>query len=116
MMRLYRTSIPREDGSVFVCDTIQHDGKMWLSPAWLEEPSKPYSKPARLIGMSGLKYRSMPMKSEVDFIMEHPIPDAILQGRVPSDRTAPFVVLESPDIRILNRVRREVVDRGNHDS
>jgi hypothetical protein len=98
-----------------VCDTIQHDGKLWLAPSWLEDASKPYSKPSRLIGMSGLKYRSMPMKSEVDFIMEQPIPDAVLRGALPSNGAPPFVVLESPDIRILNSARKHLADRSVND-
>lgn len=81
-MRVMKTAIPRGDGSQLVCDTIQHEGKLWLAPAWLEAATKPYSRPARLIGMSGLKYRSMPMRSEVDLMMEHPAPAAVLEGRL----------------------------------
>jgi hypothetical protein len=104
-MRVFKTAIPRGDGSNLVCDTIQHDGKLWLAPEWVEGASKAYSKPARLIGMSGLKYRSMPMKSEVDFVMENPVPEEVLHGQVQGQQAAPFLVLESPDVRILNKVR-----------
>jgi hypothetical protein len=110
-MRVMKTAIPRADGSQLVCDTIQHDGKLWLAPAWLEEASKPYSRPARLIGMSGLKYRSMPMRSEVDFVMEHPVPEAVLEGRVRGAQTAPFLILERPDVRILKSVLTAPVER-----
>ena len=110
-MRVMKTAIPRGDGSQRVCDTIQHEGKLWLAPAWLDEPTKPYSRPARLIGMSGLRYRSMPMRSEVDFVMEHPVPDAVLEGRVQGAQTAPFVILERPDVRILKSVLNAPVDR-----
>jgi hypothetical protein len=106
-----KTAIPRGDGSQLVCDTIQHDGKLWLAPAWLEETTKPYSRPARLIGMSGLKYRSMPMRSEVDFVMEHLVPEAVLEGRVQGVQTSPFVILERPDVRILKSVLNAPVDR-----
>lgn len=99
-MRIMKTAIPRDDGSRLVCDTIQHDGKLWLAPAWLEDPSRPYRRPARLIGMNGLKYHSMPLRSEVDFVMDHAVPDAVLQGRVRDTLAAPFVVLERPDVRI----------------
>jgi hypothetical protein len=111
-MRVMKTAIPRDDGSQLVCDTIQHDGKLWLVPAWLEEEAtKPYNRPARLIGMSGLKYRSMPMRSEVDFVMEHPVPEAILEGRVQGAQSAPFLILERPDVRILKSVLNAPVDR-----
>jgi len=103
-MRVMKTAIPGADGSQVVCDTIQHEGKLWLAPAWLDEPSKSYRRPARLIGMSGLKYRSMPLRSEVDFVMEHPVPDAVLQGRVQDEEAAPFVILEGPDVRIMKGV------------
>jgi hypothetical protein len=102
-MRVMKTAIPRGDGSELVCDTIQHDGKLWLALAWLEEATKPYSRPVRPIGMSGLKYRSMPMRSEGDFVMEHPVPEAVLEGRVHGAQTAPFI-LERPDVRILKSV------------
>ena len=109
-IRVFKTAIPRGDGSSLVCDTIQHEGKLWLAPEWLEGASKAYSKPARLIGMSGLDYRSMPMKSEVDFVMERPIPDAVLHGRVQGPQAAPFLVLESPDVRIPNKVRAAIFE------
>jgi hypothetical protein len=110
-MRVMKTAIPRGDGSQLVCDTIQHEGKLWLAPAWLEEATKPYSRPVRLIGMSGLKYRSMPMRSEVDFVMEHPVPEAVLEGRVQGAQTAPFIILERPDVRNLKSVLSAPVDR-----
>ena len=110
MMRIMKTAIPNDDGSQLVCDTIQHDGKLWLAPAWLDEPSKPYCRPARLIGMNGLKYRSMPMRSEVDFVMEHPVPDAVLEGRVQDAQAAPFMILERPDVRIMKSVVTATVD------
>jgi hypothetical protein len=111
-MRVMKTAIPRDDGSQLVCDTIQHEGKLWLAPAWREEAAKPYARPTRLIGMSGLKYRSMPMRSEVDFVMEHPVPEAVLQGRVQDEQAAPFVILEQPDVRILKSVLTAPVDRA----
>jgi hypothetical protein len=61
--------------------------------------------------MSGLKYRSMPMRSEVDFVMEHPVPEAVLEGRVQGAQTAPFVILERPDVRILKSVLNAPIDR-----
>jgi hypothetical protein len=109
-MRVFRTAIPRDDGSQFICDTIQHDGKLWLAPEWVET-AYGYSRPARLIGLSGLKYRSMPLRSEVDFVMEHPVPEAVLQGRVQGADAAPFVILENPDVRISKSVRTASLDR-----
>ena len=100
-MRVMKTVVPRDDGSQIVCDTIQHDGKLWLAPAWLDESSKPYCRPVRLIGMSGLRYRSMPLRSEADFVVEHPVPQAILEGHVQGKQAEPFVVLERPDVRIM---------------
>jgi hypothetical protein len=104
-MRILKTAIPRDDGSQRVCDTIQHDGKLWLAPEWLEDPSRPYSKPARLIGLSGLDYRSMPLRGDVDFVMEHAVPEAVLRGEVQGDAAAPFIIVERPDIRIQNSMR-----------
>jgi hypothetical protein len=114
-MRVMKTAIPRDDGSQLVCDTIQHDGKLWLAPVWLDEVSKPYCRPARLIGMSGLRYRSMPMRSEVDFVMEHPVPEAVLQGRAQDAQATPFVILERPDVRIMKSVLNAPVDRKEID-
>jgi hypothetical protein len=104
-MRLFRTEIPTDDGARVICDTIQHDGKLWLAPEWLEDPAKPYSKPVRLIGLSALKYRSIAMSSRVDFVLDQPVPVAVLQGQVPRAEAAPFVILEHPDIRVPNTIR-----------
>src|ERR1700722_19089659 len=104
-MRVMKTAIPRDDGSPLICDSIQHDGKLWLVPEWLEEASKPYSKPVRMIGLSGLQYRSMPMGSEADFVLDYPVPQEVMRGSVQGDQAAPFVVLERPDVRIVNSLR-----------
>ena len=48
--------------------------------------------------MSGLKDRFMPMRSDVDFVTEHPVPEAALEGRVQGAQTAPFVILERPNV------------------
>ena len=40
-----KTAIPQGDGSQLVCDTIQHDGKLWLASAWLAEPTSPTANP-----------------------------------------------------------------------
>ena len=109
-MRIMKTAIPSDDGSHRVCDTIQHDGKLWLAPAWLDESAKAYRRPARLIGMNGLKYRSMPMGGNVDFVMEHPVPDAILQGRVQGAEAEPFTVLERPDVRVVKQALTTLVE------
>jgi hypothetical protein len=114
-MRVFKTAIPRDDQHFFVCDTIQHDGKLWLAPEWLEEPTRPYSKPARLIGMSGLKYRSVPLRGDVDFVVEEPLPEAVLSGRVRAPEADPFVIIEAPDIRIQNSVRRAAFERPQPD-
>ena len=102
-MRVMKTTIQCEDGSQRVCDTIQHDGKLWLVPAWVDDASQPYSRPVRLIGMSGLKYWSMPMHSAVDFVVEDRVPEAILQGTALTEPEVPYVILERPDVRITTR-------------
>jgi hypothetical protein len=63
--------------------------------------------------MSGLKYSSMPMRSAVDFVMEHPVPEAVLLGHVQGPEAAPFLVVERPDVRIMNTVRTAGFDAGD---
>jgi len=81
----------------------------------VDEPSKPYRRPARLIGMSGLKYRSMLMRSQVDFAMEHTVPDAVLQGSVEDAMSTPFLKLERPGVRIVKSVPTATLDRTSVD-
>jgi hypothetical protein len=109
-MRVFKTAIPRRDGTNLVCDTIQHEGKLWLAPEWVQDASKPYSKPARLIGMTGLKYRSMPMRSGVDFVMEDAVPEEVLSGCIQGRQATPFLILEGPDVRIPNKARTTVFE------
>jgi hypothetical protein len=43
--------------------------------------------------------------------MEHPVPEAVLEGRVRGAQTAPFLILERPDVRILKSVLTAPVER-----
>jgi hypothetical protein len=58
----------------------------------------------------------MPLRSDVDFVVEHLVPDAVLQGRVGGAEAAPFVILERPDVRLQNSARAAVYERRSTDA
>lgn len=72
-----------EDGYVGRCFGLQYDRKLWLVPAWLQLPSEPSARPARIIRFDTLPHQAMP-GSRFDYEnIQLPIPESALNGRLP---------------------------------
>jgi hypothetical protein len=85
----------KEDGALFKCDAIEHDGKLWLVPAWLRGPAKGTRRPARLICLEGLSLDMARPQYRVDQVLLTPLSGELLRG----DRTSQNpLVIEKPDL------------------
>jgi hypothetical protein len=79
-------------------DVIEHSGKFWLVPEWLDNHVQKVSKPLRIISLETMVHHRMP--GNPDFLVEFPIPQYVLDGRIPPEEAGKFVVIEGPEILI----------------
>lgn len=95
-MKILKTLVPADDG-LFVYDTIEYEGKLWLVPEWIDGiPTKGYSKPARIICLTVLPHSQG--AAGADYALNNPIPKSVWQGHVPPELKNMYVVIENPDI------------------
>jgi hypothetical protein len=85
-------------GMLFRVDTIEHDGKMWLVPEWLDNPREGWRKPARIVCVDGMSHQRT-MAGPTDFVLNTGIAKAVFQGHNQSEEEMRFLVIEGPDIR-----------------
>ncbi len=98
--KIYQTLIYFEVGAgIFLIDTIEYDGKMWLVPDWLEAPSEGWKTPARIILLDSLYHQPFPSGSRYDFLLKLPMPKDVFEGRIPKELEGEFVVKERPDVK-----------------
>jgi hypothetical protein len=85
----------KEDGTVVRCHTIEHQGKIWLIPAWRPGPEKGTRCPARMISLEGLSLEEARPQLQVDHVLLTPLSRDILDGNRASRNP---LVIERPDI------------------
>ena len=105
--KIFQTAViisgdPDSKGRPFRMDTIEHEGKMWLVPAWIDLRTEGYSMPVRIVCLDTLGYRPSRMKS-LDFLLNDPISKAVLDGQIPPQAEADYLVVERPDIKVRDR-------------
>ena len=96
-----KTMVGNATGSeIFQCDTIDHEGLLWLVPEWLHNQEEGWMQPARIIQMSGLQYQETLGSPIGDYILNGPIPKAVFDGETAYAGVHKYRVIEQPDIRI----------------
>jgi hypothetical protein len=105
-VRIYKTATyiySEGEPVVKLIDTIEHEGKFWLVPDWIEKPLEGWKSPERIILLDVLPHQKVPPGSPIpaDFVLGYPRPTAsFANGQTPIQSTAEPVVIESPDIRV----------------
>ena len=66
------------ENSVLNVDGLRHENKLWLVPRWLDYPLEKMSKPERMIRFDTLPFQEMQGNSLHDFLLQQPIPKAVL--------------------------------------
>lgn len=97
-MKVFKTLVASE-GGIYKFDTIEYQGGLWLVPKWIDMPSEGYVSPMRLIRMDVLPHQRTP-GGPGDYMLNHPVPRAVLDGNVSPQSAKAFVVLEQPDLKI----------------
>jgi hypothetical protein len=87
--------LQHDDGSIFLCDTIEWQGKLWLVPEWLAGPEPRTERPARIIGLHGLVLQKPGPNYQADYMLTLPLSKDTLAGR---STYQGLDVREEPDI------------------
>ncbi|OPY78174.1 MAG: hypothetical protein A4E65_02390 [Syntrophorhabdus sp. PtaU1.Bin153] len=98
-MKLLKTLVPIENEGIFLIDTIEHEGRLWLVPEWIDDmPKGGLCRPARLISLTHLPHT--PALGKADYVLNALLPRAVLGGHVPPGSEQLYVVRELPGITV----------------
>jgi hypothetical protein len=95
------TVIAEDDGkhAIHITDVIEHAGKFWLVPEWLDNQVQKVTMPLRIISLETLIHKRMEGENP-EFVVEFPVPRYVFDGRIPPEEAGKYVVVESPEILI----------------
>jgi hypothetical protein len=83
-----------DDGQLGACDTIEHEGKLWLVPKWHGNFDEGIEWPERIICVHGLPMNPRSLNYDADRELLIPLSRATLDGSV----TQGLVVIEKPKL------------------
>lgn len=81
------------------CDAIEHEGKLWLVPEWLDYLEQGIAKPARIVRFDLLAHQKTSLPG-CDYVLNFQVPRDVLEGRSRSEGGISFEVVEAPDIQV----------------
>jgi hypothetical protein len=87
-----------DDGSLYEVDLIEYDNELWLVPHWYDVPAQGVTKPARIIRLKSLRYQ--PPAGDNRYVVNTPIPIALLNLPTPKQPIAAIEVQEMPEISL----------------
>ena len=100
-MRRFATMIFVEgSSSIGRCDGIEHEGRDWLVPSWLDTPDGQWTTPERIIPLDHL-----PLVQKSDFawaryVVGAAIPKALISGLISPQVADRYGVILHPSLRI----------------
>lgn len=92
-----RAYVQTDGGEGVTVDVILRGGHPFLVPMWLDSPDGRETKPARIIPLDGLRHQDQP-QFQPRWVVNDPIPKAVLEGRASSAEAMRFRVIEAPEI------------------
>ena len=99
-MRILKTMIGTDAGTLVKSDTIEHEGGLWIVPRWLVSPHEGVRRPAYIIRIDTLGVRKTENPAFGDYFLKQGcIPIAVLEGRSPTGPSSEFEVVQAPDIQ-----------------
>jgi hypothetical protein len=84
-------------------DAIEHEGKLWLVPNWLDTPDGKWTMPTRIVRFDNLPHSDLRGRSQIDFVLDGPMPKELFDARTPQPPVAGIEYHELPNIRIARR-------------
>jgi len=89
---------------IHITDTIEHEGKLWLVPIWLDTPDGKWTMPARIIRLDTLAHQKM--SGQADFVLSGPMPKELFADQTPKTPIPGFEYHELPAIRFPREPRK----------
>ena len=89
--------VRKDDDKAFIGDVIEHEGKSWLVPEWLQGPTAGILCPARIIDIGGLHPQAARPEDRYDLVLATPLSRGVLEGR---SVMLGLDVRERPDIHL----------------
>lgn len=96
-MQIFKTFVTLADG-LYRIDTIEHEGRFWLAPEWIDTPRTGWSKPRRLVPLDLLGAQELQGNPQARFLVSTPIPKVLLSGPIPPQIAAQYAVIDLPDL------------------
>jgi hypothetical protein len=111
-MKIMKTLVGMEgEPHIVLVDTIEHEGKLWLVPKWLESPTEGVQRPERIVRIDTLQKdkidRSRPNALPADHVLNAPMPRSVLQGPIQPGKDSAYEVIPQPDIEIPLPTKRK---------
>ncbi len=105
-VRYFTRDDPETQGATLTGDAIEHEGELWLVPAWTDSKDEAWSAPIRLVSLSAPPAGPHLTKIEIqnlgaDYLLNYPIPIADFQNLSAPQTDHGFVVIEKPFLKIL---------------
>ena len=88
-------AVEGQDEAVLL-DGIEHDGKRWLVPNWLDSADGQWIMPERIVLMDGLAATA----DGDDWILDDPLPGPVLFSTLPAALKDKYTVEHWPPIRL----------------
>jgi hypothetical protein len=100
-----RTYVTTDGGNIYLIDTIEHEGALWLVPKWTDTPYPQMRKPARMIRMGRESVQNLgvaPKTRQQLYKLNGQVPKAALDGEADlrSQSDTQLFVVEAPDLMI----------------
>jgi hypothetical protein len=89
--------IALDTGGMVRCDVIEFENKKWLVPSWQYNKAKGLRRPMRVILLDIIPHQPSPLP-EVAWVLNHPLPKALLDGQLAPGEAIGFVVYDEPNV------------------
>jgi hypothetical protein len=95
------------NSSALLCDSIEHEGKRWIVPKWLDRADIGKSRPVRIICLDGFLRYTSGGPHQADFQLLEPLSRDVYEGRDPLELGGQKAVIEFPPLEIQNPTSRD---------
>lgn len=93
----YRVRFMLDSGAAGECPAIEHDGALWLVPAWISFPAEGYTKPTRMIPLAQFQPKALGPR---DLAIDGQLPNTLFaDSRLSPSMIQQYGVREQPDIK-----------------
>lgn len=103
-MKHFKAKVIIEDGTgIYDCDGIEHEGRDWLVPLWLETLGGEVKKPERIVPLDRLPGVQKASFAGASYIVGAPIPKAVMHGPISQQLADRYGVILNPSIEIKTK-------------